>query len=149
MNSPCRAVLVTLALTAVGVVSPAALASANPSAATVAVLADCAGKPAVRPSEIVFACADANFGVRKLTWTGWGAPFAAAVGTAYLNDCTPNCAAGHMHSYPMVVIAKGAQRCPDGRRAYETVTYAFIGRSPMPGGDGSPPAYTYPCKPRA
>jgi len=27
-------------------------------------LPDCLGKPQVRPSEIVLACADANFGVR-------------------------------------------------------------------------------------
>ncbi|MEO6990072.1 MAG: hypothetical protein ABI346_02115 [Candidatus Baltobacteraceae bacterium] len=151
------AVVATLALGVIGgaplassaAPSAEAAATSAPSAPAAAMmLPDCAGKPAARPSEIIFACADANFGVRKLSWTGWGEPFAAATGQAYLNDCMPNCAAGHMHTYPMIVVAKGSQKCPNGERAYETVTYAFVGRSPMPATDDSPPNYTYLCKPR-
>jgi hypothetical protein len=36
------------------------------------------------------------------------------------------------HTYPAVLIVSGSQRCPDGSRAYRTVTYAFTGRSPFP-----------------
>ena len=82
--------------------------------------------------EITFACGDGNFRVQSLTWTGWGGPFAAAAGTAIVNDCEPYCARGHFQNYPMVVIARGRQRCPDGTVAYLQTVHAFIGRSPYP-----------------
>jgi len=49
-----------------------------------------------------------------------------------VNDCTPDCAAGHFHSYRIVLIASGTRRCRAGRTAYRTITYAFIGPSPFP-----------------
>ena len=113
-------------------------------------LPDCIGKPQVRPSEVIFACGDANFLARRLQWTGWGERFAAATGVAEVNDCTPYCAAGHFHSYRVVIIASGHQSCPDGRPAYTTVTYAFVGREPFaPQGTHTvDPTVTYPCHPR-
>lgn len=107
-------------------------------------LPDCLGKPRVRPAEVVLACADANFGVRKLRWTGWGSAFAAAIGVAYANDCTPYCAAGHMHAYQAVIVASGTQRCPNGTTAYSRVTVAFVGRSPYP--KSKPADLVYPAR---
>jgi hypothetical protein len=109
-------------------------------------LPDCTGMPVVRPAEIILACGDANAVARKLRWTGWGEPFAAATGTLSLNDCTPYCAAGKFHDYPIVLIARGSQRCPGGRRAYATVQYAFLGRSPYPNGIDTP--IPFHCGPR-
>ena len=117
----------------------AALAGGHPQA-----VPDCLGKPRVRPTEIVLACADANFGVRKLRWTGWGEPFAAAIGVAYANDCTPNCAAGHMHSYQAVVVVSGTQQCPGGKTAYSRITVAFVGPSPYP--KSKPADLVYPAR---
>lgn len=110
------------------------------------VLPDCLGKPKVRPAEVVLACADANFGVRKLKWTGWGEPFAAATGVAYANDCTPNCAAGHMHTYQAVLVVSGTQQCPGGRTAYSRVTVAFVGPSPYPRSKASDLVYPARCR---
>jgi hypothetical protein len=107
-------------------------------------LPDCLGKPHVRPAEIVLACADANFGVRKVEWIGWGEKRAAATGVAYANDCTPNCAAGHMHTYQAVVVASGAQRCPGGVTAYSRVTVGFVGPSPYP--KSKPADLIYPVR---
>jgi hypothetical protein len=119
----------------------AAFASGHPQA-----VPDCLGKPRVRPTEIVLACADANFGVRKLRWTGWGESFAAATGVAYANDCTPNCAAGHMHSYQAVVLVSGTQQCPNGTTAYNKVTVAFVGRSPYPKAKSADLVYPARCR---
>jgi hypothetical protein len=113
--------------------------------ATIA-LPDCLGKPKVKPAEVVLACADANFGVRKLRWTGWGSSFAAATGTAYANDCTPNCAAGHFHSYQAVLVASGSQRCASGGRAYARVTVAFVGPSPFPKAKAGDLVYPARCR---
>ena len=107
---------------------------------------DCLGKPRVRPTEIVLACADANFGVRKLRWTGWGSPFAAATGVAYANDCKPYCAAGHMHTYQAVVVVSGTQQCPDGKTAYSRITVAFVGPSPYPKAKAADLVYPARCR---
>jgi hypothetical protein len=107
-------------------------------------LPDCLGKPRERPAEIVLACADGNFGVRRLRWTGWGETFAAATGVAFANDCKPYCAAGHMHSYQAIVVASGTQHCPGGATAYSRVTVAFVGRSPYP--TSRPADMVYPAR---
>ena len=66
-------------------------------------IANCIGKPEIRPETIVFACAVGGILVHNLKWTGWGEAFAAALGKGWVNDCTPDCARGHYHSYPMLV----------------------------------------------
>jgi hypothetical protein len=79
----------------------------------------------------MLACADGNFSVAKLAWTGWGQAFTAGRGTGSVNDCKPNCAAGHFHSYPVILLATGRQSC-HGTRAYASITYAFITQAPYP-----------------
>jgi len=108
-------------------------------------LPDCLGKPRVRPAEIVLACGDANFGVRKLRWTGWGESFAAATGVAYANDCTPDCAAGHMHTYQAVIVVSGTQHCA-GTTAYRRIAVAFIGPSPYPRSKAGDLIYPARCR---
>ena len=120
--------LLTFASLAVLVVLLAVSGSGWGSSAVIG-LPDCAGKPVVRPSSIVLACGDGNFQANHLRWTGWGESFAAAQGTASVNDCKPYCAAGHFHLYPVMLIAKGRQTC-SGRSAYSSVTYAFPAAAP-------------------
>lgn len=112
-----------LVLCALALGSPAAAAPV-PSA-----VPDCLGKPTVKPAQIVLACADAGLGVRSLAWVGWGQPRAAGIGTAFANDCTPNCAAGHFHSYPAVIVLSGTQHC-DGVTAYRSAQVAIVGSPP-------------------
>jgi hypothetical protein len=111
-------------------------------------LPDCLGHPQIKPKEVVFACADGNFYADHLTWIGWGGPRAVGLGTAHLNDCEPDCAAGHFHRYSTILILGGTQRCPNGESAYRTVTWAFVGRSPYP--PSSPgtldPRQSFPCR---
>ncbi len=90
---------------------------------------NCLGKPVVKPSGVVLACADAGLGVRAIHWLGWGSSVAAGVGTAYANDCTPNCAAGHFHSYRAVLLLSGSERC-GGKLAYATAAVAVVGQPP-------------------
>jgi hypothetical protein len=107
-------------------------------------LPDCAGGLEVQPASVTLACGDAGLIANKLQWTGWGSTFAAAVGVASVNNCTPNCAAGTFKNYRVVLIATGQQHCSNGRQAYAKITYAFIGASP---GAGDPdPTVPYRCK---
>lgn len=93
-------------------------------------LPDCEGALQVRPARVTFACGDGNFFARDLRWSSWGARTARATGTAEINDCTPNCAAGKFHAYRVALTASGRQSCPDGRPAYASVMYAWIGKVP-------------------
>ena len=136
---PSSAVMAA-AILALAFAAPATHAAAQTS---VSALPDCAGKPQTRPAQVMFACGDGNFVANKLKWTGWGDTFAAATGTGSMNDCTPNCAAGHFHSAPIVVIASGRQTCPDGRAAYATLTWACIGK---PLNVDADPHEKFPCK---
>jgi len=106
-------------------------------------LPDCQGKPLVQPERVTLTCADGNFSIENMRWTGWGESFAAGMGAGKINDCEPSCVGGHFHTYPMLLIATGRQTCPNGQPAYEKVTYAFVGRSAFP---PNAPATTDPTR---
>ena len=110
-----------------GVMSHAAFAQ-TASRPTALVL--CLGKTAVRPSQVTITCADANLYAQHLKWTGWGQPFAAAVGDMSINLCTPTCVAGKFETFHTVLIASHARHCSNGVVAYDTLQYAFLGRAP-------------------
>jgi hypothetical protein len=109
------------------------------------VLPDCLRDLKTEPGSIVLACADANFGVRHLRWTGWGERITAAVGTAYANDCDPTCVAGKFHRYRALVLVGGSQECSGGILAYERVTIGFVGPSPYPQAKPRDLVYTFRC----
>ncbi len=127
---------------------PAIAAPRAVAATSVTALPDCSGRAAVKPSHVVLTCADAGISAAGLHWTGWGNAFAAGVGVASVNDCKPYCAAGHFHRYRIVLLASGRQRCPNGRDAYDRVTYAWIGRSPYAqnGANTPDPVIPYRCR---
>jgi hypothetical protein len=129
-----------------GVCAVALFAASGLSAATArpSVAPNCLGKPVVRPSEVVLACADAGLGVRAIQWLGWGAPVAAGLGTAFANDCTPSCAAGHFHSYRAVLLLGGTQRCGHAV-AYRTATVAIVGAPPSAWATASDATYPLRC----
>jgi hypothetical protein len=133
---------VAVAVVAALVATSTAGALPPPPPANPKVLADCLGKPQIRPTEIVLACGDGNESIDGLTWVGWGSRFAAGRGTISINDCSPSCVAGHDHSYPVVVLTTGHERCtPSGKLAYRSVTIAFL--------DGKPHttvSQTFPCR---
>ncbi len=86
-------------------------------------LPDCQGKPGVRPTSVVFACGDGGVYADGVRWSSWGEPFATATATMHANDCTPNCAEGHFHTYAAILAVSGRQRCPNGQVAYQKVAY--------------------------
>lgn len=140
----CKSIAITAALLLCAAATPGA------AAAPTMALPNCAGALEVRPARLTLACGDGNFVARSLQWTGWGENFAAATGFGEVNDCTPDCAGGKFHSYRVVLIASGYQRCPGGRTAYQTITYAWVGRSPFPADapGAADPRVLFPCTPR-
>jgi hypothetical protein len=112
-------------------------------------LPDCLGRPVVKPTSVTLACADANFRIEHIQWTGWGEAFAAGKGMGVVNDCEPNCAADHFHNSPMLLIVTGRQTCASGQSAYVDIVYAFIGQSPFPTEKAESAGRDFACKPRS
>ena len=120
-----RARMLIAALVLAGAIAIPALASGNARR----VVGNCT-KSQVRPATIVVACADANLALTHLRWISFGGATASASGSYHVNDCTPNCAAGHFHSYPVRVVLSQAKVCPDRHDDYRVATVTFIGRRP-------------------
>lgn len=80
----------------------------------------CAG-PRVRPSQIVFTCADSNFGMQSIHWRSWGGRTARGRGVEYYNDCNPFCAAGQFHYRRATITLYRIGHCRGyGRRRFYT-----------------------------
>jgi hypothetical protein len=80
----------------------AAQAAASPSRPAPVVL-DCLGAPKTRPATFVLACGDGNNYLTGVRWSAWSTGSATGKATDQANDCTPYCAAGHFHGYPVNV----------------------------------------------
>jgi hypothetical protein len=109
-------------------------------------LPNCQGVPQSMPSQVMFACADGNVYAQKLSWTSWGQYYAYARGQLVQNDCTPNCAAGHFHSYEASLTAFGREHCPNGEIAYRRVAYTITDPT-FPSAGNAQYIATFPCKP--
>jgi hypothetical protein len=123
------------ASTATGEHPPARAATAS-AATKVPVVINCLKQGQVRPHQYVLTCADANDYLTGLRWASWG-PAAFAGGTNTFNDCVPSCAAGRLHSFPVLVTLWRAEPLPGhpGQRYFTRITLIYTGnRSYRAGG---------------
>jgi hypothetical protein len=110
-------------------VSANAAVAATPSLETGPTIRDCTSL-AVAPSVLTIACADANFGLARMHWRGWGSAFVQGTGVVRANDCDPYCAAGHFHDYAVVATASRLRTCLGGRRQYTRLDLRYTGNAP-------------------
>jgi hypothetical protein len=118
----------------------AARPAAGAKAQTHIVALDCLGKPDVQPAGYVFACADGNDYLTKMTWTSWTLKLASGYGAEVINDCVPDCAAGHYISYPVLVVFWG-QAAVSGQKCelrYTQYTVIYPGKRPPGYKNGEP-----------
>ena len=109
-------------------------AASTKAAAAKYVVVDCSSNPVVMPSTYVIACADAGMGVQNLRWTSWTPKLASGYGTFWENDCTPNCAEGHIHYDRSLEVLWGSATVtghPADRR-YTKLTVIFTGKKRPP-----------------
>ncbi len=116
----------------------AAVAVAAPGKADVS---NC-GHLVQHPAAIVLTCADANYELAGLKWRGWTTGSATATGSVHANDCTPNCAAGKFHAYPVSVVADRLGICKS-KRVYLRLTLTYPGKRPA--GHRKREAWTFTC----
>jgi len=109
--------------------TPGRSAESAGQATTTTVVVSCGGKTQVRPGSYILACGDGGALVEGLNWAAWGSSSALANGTYALNDCTPDCAAGHFDAFPALVVLWGSQSLPGhaGVRYFTQVTIIYTG----------------------
>jgi len=104
-------------------------AQATGAATRTRVPRDCVHE-AFKPRKIVIACGDGNLFLSGMRWSSWSSTVARGSGTANANDCTPNCAAGHFHTYPARVKLSRPGTCPHHGRQFMTLTITYPHAAP-------------------
>lgn len=83
---------------------------------------DARGEPLYKPHSLNFG---ANGLLHKNRWTSWGGTRARGRGIFPFNDCTPDCARGHVTSYRVRLILSRVVTCKD-RPTYVHLTYIYL-----------------------
>lgn len=83
----------------------------------------------IKPTDLVFTCADANSMLTEMKWSGWSNGRAKGRGVYEVNDCKPTCVAGTTRSYPVRVnLVKPAEQ--SGERVLTVAVVTFGKKSP-------------------
>jgi hypothetical protein len=85
----------------------------------------CLGHPETKPGNYLLSCADANASWMKVIWSSWGAKTASGTGDLYQNDCSPNCAAGHFHTYPAKITLWDVTQTKKYGPLYAKATFSY------------------------
>jgi hypothetical protein len=104
--------------------------------------ADCS-KPTYKPTQIVVTCADANTVLKGIKWKSYGSDSAEGSGTADVNACDPNCAAGEFQQFPATVKLSNPKDCRKDVRQFTRLVLTYTGSKPP----GASPSLTedYTC----
>jgi hypothetical protein len=101
------------------------------------------GKPTYKPAQIVVTCGDANTVVQGISWKSYGEKSASGTGTAAVNGCDPNCAAGKFEKFPATVALAKPKDCGKGVTQFTRLVMTYTGAKP--GSAGSKIAEDFPC----
>ena len=82
-------------------------------------------RPLEQPSSYTLGCGQ-GYELSHLQWSNWGATATTATGIARVNDCTPYCAAGTFHDYPVSITLTRIGKCKGGPRLYEHFNLVFL-----------------------
>jgi len=89
-----------------------------------------------KPHRITIACGDAGIWLSKLKWSRWNATSATGTGTYNQNNCTPDCASGHVKTYPVKVSLSKPKTCAgQSHLAFKQAALTFTS-TPAPKGAG-------------
>ncbi|MGH2833912.1 MAG: hypothetical protein ACRDK2_14145 [Solirubrobacteraceae bacterium] len=95
-----------------------------------------------QPSTVILTCADAGLSIQKITWSSFGGGTASGTGSAHINSCTPDCAAGKFGDYPVQITASKPKRCREGKSDYRQLKLTYTAKRP-PGVSRSKSSQTY------
>jgi hypothetical protein len=127
-NRFLRSVIVAFSLVlGLGVMTSAPAQAAVAPHKPVPLVRDCPGnKSTVKPRALQLACADGNERLATLKWKLWSTSKAVGGGTLYVNDCAPDCASGHFHSYKASVVLTKVKRTKVGTMYFTRYTLSWV-----------------------
>lgn len=97
-----------------------------------------------KPKKIVLACGDAGIWLGKLKWSSWNATSATGTGAYNANDCTPNCSAGKVNSFPVKVTLSKVKTCSGQTHlAFKQAALTYTGTKPK----SAPAKINFRCPP--
>ena len=123
-----RAALIGAALAAVAFAVACLRGADRPEARRLCARIDPVGPSAA----VIVACGDANFYFSNLAWSAWNEKHAVAGGIAHLNDCKPYCAAGHFHTYKVVITLTLPKTCTNGTHEFTRMSWRYLLAEPSP-----------------
>ena len=142
LTRPTVATLTSVCATAA---LPLGLAAAPAQAATqkqTRAIANCQ-KATVEPTSYILACADANAGINKATYTWWTRATAHGAGIYYVNNCTPSCVSGHFRTYKVKVKLSNPKTCTGQKhKVFSTIKLIYGKKHP---GSASTQALSLSC----
>jgi hypothetical protein len=96
------------------------------------VLVNCQHHAVILPHTFTLTCADANDVLTSLSWVSWR-NVAFGSGTERINNCIPNCAAGHFHSYRALITVwrARARGHGTGQLKFTRLTEVYTGARPV------------------
>jgi hypothetical protein len=104
--------------------------------------AGCAN-PSYKPRQIIVTCADANTVLKGISWKSYGSDNANGSGTANVNACDPNCAAGKFQAFPATVKLSRPKDCRKDVRQFTHLVLTYTGAKPQ--GASASLTEDYPC----
>jgi hypothetical protein len=132
-------IVVVLALVA----APSAALAASASGSSSQVWAINCTREQYKPKRIVISCGDGSTWLGQLKWSSWGRRSATGRGKFNAVNCTPDCAAGHAHSYAVKVTLSKPKTCPSqSNPAFKQATVTYT-TGPRP--KGAPARLTFRC----
>ncbi|HEX7163779.1 MAG TPA: hypothetical protein VF223_21380 [Trebonia sp.] len=92
---------------------------------------------------------DSTTSLWDMTWATWNSTVAIGTGTEKLDDCTPDCAAGTLHSVPVdVTLSRPVMVCVSGKARWFWTRVSFTWPAGLPaafsGGNAPLNPFNYP-----
>jgi len=137
MVRPLTALTAAVAVAAVAI--PASTASAQNTNLRVFV-SNCK-KQVYKPKTITVFCADSGVVIEKIKHTSYGAKTATGTGTANVNLCEPDCAAGKTKNFKVKFALSQVKQCGDSYQ-FRKLRMSYVGAKPK--GDRTI-NQTFPC----
>jgi hypothetical protein len=120
----------------------AAVATSSAGGATKVLFPAKCEVPTYKPRSIVVTCGDANTVLTKIVWDKWNSSSAAGEGTAKVNECKPNCAAGKFRNHPASVQLSKPKDCG---RVTQFTKLVLLFEDAKAGSSGQKVSEKFPC----
>jgi hypothetical protein len=124
MRKPLTALFAVAALAAVAV--PATASAQNDN---LRVFVSNCEKQVYKPKTITAFCADAGVIIKSVKYSSYGAKTATGTGTAAVNLCEPNCAAGKTKNFKVRFTLSRVTQCGDSYQ-FRRLQFSYTGDKP-------------------